>query len=238
MSKSAADLHRSRLETILAIEIEAQKRMLALSNQRIQNLKKLLTDLDAMYVDPVGDEVISGLSSLLGGASSEATPVSTDKGKKKKARDKKKKKAAPPAKPVKLVAGKVPRLIDALQMVMRSKQMGAKEAYTLLKARKWLPNSKDPLSYIRFTLSDEHEIFHRVEGKRGVYQLDPSNPYFSGKGKKPEAEAELPQSPPKVVSAPPPPPSVGESEPPPAITDDDSHQVVDAILSGSIPVDD
>lgn len=219
MSTSAADLHRSRLETILALEVEAQKRMLALSNQRIQTIKKLLTDLDAMYVDPVGDEVISGLSSL------DSSPT------KKKKVQAKKKKALPPAKPVRLISGKSPRLIDALQMVMRSKQMGAKEAYALLKARKWLPNSKDPLSYIRFTLSDENEIFHRVEGKRGVYQLDPSNPYAVGKKKTEETDSTTPPSQPPPSQ---PPPSVNDSETPMA---DDSYQVVDAILNGTIPVD-
>lgn len=232
MSKPVADLHRSRLETILALEVEAQRRMLALSNQRIQTLKKLLTDLEAMYVDPVGDEVIAGLTQLLGG-SSESIPIS-------KKKDKKKKKAAPPAKPIKLISGKVPRLIDALQLVMRSKQMGAKEAYNLLKARKWLPrNSKDPLSYIRFTLSDESEIFHRVEGRRGIYELDPSNPYYNGKGKKAEVEVDPPKSSLKAVSAPPPPlaSSIGEIDPL-AITEDDSHQVVNAILNGTIPIDD
>jgi len=219
------------LETILALEVEAQKKMLALSNQRIQTLKKLVTDLDLMYVNPVSDEVVSGLTSLLGG-SSESTPTA------KKKKGKKKKKALPPAKPIKLVAGKVPRLIDALQMVIRSKSIGAKEAYKLLKARKWLPNSKDPLSYIRFTLSDESEIFHRVEDSRGLYQLDPSNPYYIlGKGKKSEAEVDFPKSSLRAVSTPPT-PSMSESEPPPAITDDESHQVVDAILSGAIPVDD
>lgn len=248
MLSNLADLHRSRLETLLAIEVEYQRKLIALSNQRIGAIKKLLTDVDALHQDLEGDELLSmGLPEVDSSSDSVAT-ASPAKGDKKGKH--KNKKALLPTKPVKLAAGKAPRLIDALQMVIRNKKMGAKEAHALLKARNWLPKSKDPLGYIRFTLSDEKDIFHRVEGDRGIYELEPSNPYYSGKGtphvkstKKAAPPEEppksgprsSPKSSPKAVAAPSPP--VSESEPPPSISDADSHSVVDAILSGEIPVD-
>lgn len=225
MTQNLADLHRSRLETLLAVEVEYQKKVLALSNQRIQAIKKLLTDVDALHQDPEGDELI-----VSDPTESSSPQEDTKEGKKKH------KKATPPTKPVKLSSGKVPRIIDALQMVIKNKQIGAKEAHALLKAKSWLPNSKDPLGYIRFTLSDESEIFHRVEGARGVYELDPSNPHYNGKPKAPikdEAEEESSDT-----------PSASSSKAPsslvrkvPGVSDTDAHKVVEAILGGEIPVD-
>ena len=128
------------------------------------------------------------------------------------------------------------------------------EAYKILKAKGWLPTSKDPLGYIRFTLSSEENIFTRVEGQRGVYELDPTNPYYNGKfparnpkssksppaGDDPQIRASQPkssppESSPKVVAAPLPP--GGGSEPPPVITDEDSRATVTEILNGTIPLD-
>lgn len=236
MPSNLGDLHRSRLETLLAIEVEYQKKILALSNQRIQAIRKMLTDVGALHMDVEGDVV------LVAASSNESTPT-LPTASTKKSEKRKKKKATPPTKPAKLVAGKAPRLIDALQMIIRNKQVRPKEAYEALKAKNWLPRtSKDPLGYIRFTLSDEKEIFHRVDGQRGVYELDPSNPYYNGKFSKrtPTDEVEdPPESSPeeltsKVVAAPSPPVS-GES--PPAIGTDEAYAVVDDILADRVQVD-
>ena len=59
MLSNLADLHRSRLETLLAIEVEYQRKLIALSNQRIGAIKKLLTDVDALHQDLEGDELLS-----------------------------------------------------------------------------------------------------------------------------------------------------------------------------------
>jgi hypothetical protein len=64
-----------------------------------------------------------------------------------------------------------PSLISATQMVMGSKTMNAGQVFEGLKAKGWLPNSSDPLGYIRYTLSKNKDIFHRAEGKRGYYTL-------------------------------------------------------------------
>lgn len=248
MTSNLGDLHRSRLETMLAVEIEYQRKLLALSNQRIQALKKLLTDVDALHVDVEGDAVLLAVARSTERSPSAPTPAaSTKKTEKKK---KNKKKATPPTKPVKLVAGKAPRLIDALQMVIRNRQMRPKEAHAALQAKGWLPKtSKDPLGYIRFTLSDEKKIFMRVDGQRGLYELDPSNPYYSGKfsiqpkpsKKSTPDEVEDPpksspvKSSPKAAAAPSPPRE--GSEPPPAITDEDSRNTVTEILEGKVPLD-
>jgi hypothetical protein len=73
---------------------------------------------------------------------------------------------------------RVSGLRENLQRVIGRKRCTAVEAHGLLRARGWLPNSDDPLAYIRFTLSKEQGIFLRVEGQRGTYELAPDNPYF------------------------------------------------------------
>ena len=257
MTTNLADLHRSRLELFLAVEIEYQRKLLALSNQRIQELKRLLAGIDVLHQDSEGDELLSTLMANVRTESSEPTPapeaeVSGDK-KEGKSKKHKHKKAPPPVKPIRVAKGMVPRLIDALQLAIRDKRMGAVDAHAILKAKGWLPKSKDPLGYIRFTLSDEKNIFIRVEGEKGIYELDPDNPFYSGKGvpkqKKgrtvkaaPETtESEdppksSPKSSPKALAAPPPPPA-GGSEPPPSMSTAESYGVVDEILQGGVPVD-
>lgn len=238
MTLNLADLHRSRLETLLAVEVEYQKKLLALSNQRIQAIKKLLTDTEGLHQDMEGDE-------LLASTSTDPSPpqISSVEPSKKGSKKKQSKKSAPPTKPVKLAAGKVPRLIDALQMIIRNKRMGAKEAYALLKAKNWLPKSKDPLGYIRFTLSDGSDIFHRVEGERGIYELDSSNPYYSGKSQSVKASKEDESEETQEVSETSSKPTTenlnteDDVEDPPVMSDSDSHEVVEAILNGDIPVD-
>lgn len=171
MSHNVADLHRSRLEALLALEIEFQRKTVALSNQRITLIKRLLSSVDELHTGGTVGDLLDATPSQ------EVVAPPPSKAKKKK----KHKKAQPPTKAVRVVTGKAPRLIDAIQMVMRNKHMKANQVHDLLKARNWLPNSKDPLGYIRFTLSSEGDIFQRTEGERGVYHLDEANPYYSGK---------------------------------------------------------
>lgn len=71
-----------------------------------------------------------------------------------------------------------PGLRENLQKVIGKKQCNAVECHGYLRVLGLLPNSDDPLSYIRFTLSKEKNLFQRVDGQRGVYELDPSNPYY------------------------------------------------------------
>jgi hypothetical protein len=79
----------------------------------------------------------------------------------------------------------IPRLEDAMQIVMGSKELSAPEIHAEIKARHWIPASKDPLGYIRYALSANGAIFLRREEVRGRYHLDPKNPYASGKHKVP-----------------------------------------------------
>jgi hypothetical protein len=78
-----------------------------------------------------------------------------------------------------------PRLEDSIQIVMGGKELSAPEIHTELKNRHWIPDSKDPLGYIRYSLSANSAIFLRREGVRGKYHLDPRNPYATGKHKGP-----------------------------------------------------
>ena len=79
----------------------------------------------------------------------------------------------------------IPRLEDAIQIAMGNKELTAPEIHAELKARHWIPDSKDPLGYIRYALSANPAIFRRREGVRGKYHLDSANPYSSGKHKAP-----------------------------------------------------
>lgn len=69
----------------------------------------------------------------------------------------------------------VPSLIKAIQIVMGRKTLNADQVHEALKAKTWLPNSSDPIGYIRYTLSKNKDIFLRVEGKRGHYHLGEAN---------------------------------------------------------------
>jgi hypothetical protein len=106
-----------------------------------------------------------------------------------------------------------PGLRENLQKVIGQKQCTAVECHGYLRELGLLPNSDDPLSYIRFTLSKEKNLFQRVDGQRGVYELEPSNPYYQMNFAVPElpkededeaaeATAEAAPTPPPVVVAP------------------------------------
>jgi hypothetical protein len=60
-------------------------------------------------------------------------------------------------------------LAASIAAVMGSHEMTADKVYAALQAKGWLPNSKDPHGYIRYTLSSRKDLFARVEGKRGHY---------------------------------------------------------------------
>jgi hypothetical protein len=67
-------------------------------------------------------------------------------------------------------------LEESLQIVMGSQELTAPQLHQKLSERGWLPdNSKDPLNYIRYTLSKNKTIFK--SRSRGKYHLDPSNSY-------------------------------------------------------------
>jgi hypothetical protein len=96
-----------------------------------------------------------------------------------------------------------PRLEDSIQIVMGSKELSAPEIHAELKNRHWIPDSKDPLGYIRYTLSANSAIFLRREGVRGKYHLDSRNPYATGKHKGPIEGHVNPKSKKKGQSEPP-----------------------------------
>lgn len=76
------------------------------------------------------------------------------------------------------------RLEDSIQIVMGDREMSAPEIHKEIIERGWLPDSsKDPLNYIRYTLSSNKAIFKSQS--RGRYRLDPSNPYTQGKHQAP-----------------------------------------------------
>lgn len=75
-----------------------------------------------------------------------------------------------------------PRIIDAIQVVMGKKTMNASEIYNALEKLRWIPVSKDPMNYIRFTLSSEGETFIRSPKVRGFYHLSKKNPFYYGRG--------------------------------------------------------
>jgi hypothetical protein len=96
-----------------------------------------------------------------------------------------------------------PRLEDSIQIVMGSKELSAPEIHAELKNRHWIPDSKDPLGYIRYALSANSAIFLRREGVRGKYHLDSRNPYATGKHKGPIEGHVNPKSKKKGQSEPP-----------------------------------
>lgn len=246
MQTTLADQHRSHLEALLAVEIEFKHRAQTLANRRISEIKKLLATTDELYPGANEEDPFKALGINLPSNLSvaEPEPVITKGYKKKK---KKHKKSATPAKPVKIAVGKAPRLIDAIQMVMRNKKMKAQQIHEHLRNKGWLPNSKDPIGYIRFTLSSEGNIFQRLDGERGVYQLDPSNPYYNGKlGAKSTSKRSVQEpieddlAPPseevQEVAAPDEPPHT-DSEPSHGVSEEESHKLVQMMIEGNIPVD-
>ena len=148
-------------------------------------------------------------------------------------------------------------LIEDIQTVIAGNTMNAVQVHVELKKRHWLPNSDDPLGYIRYTLSKEKTIFLRIEGQRGFYHLKGSKANAGAKVTKPtpkaapsvpksatvvaappssaavipQAEESKPAEAPKVVAAPPPPPPPVASKP--AGEDEDPSAVADEILKGA-----
>ena len=72
------------------------------------------------------------------------------------------------------------RFIKDIQKIMGNKTMTGSEIYREMDKLKCLPLSRDPMGYIRFTLSSLADIFIREEGKRGSYHLSESNPFYHG----------------------------------------------------------
>ena len=60
-------------------------------------------------------------------------------------------------------------LPDRAAIVMGNEQLGAADVLARLNKRHWMPQASNPQAYISFTLSDNKEIFERVE--RGVYKV-------------------------------------------------------------------
>lgn len=72
--------------------------------------------------------------------------------------------------------GKRPSLRDAVIKVMGNRVMSKDEVYEALKAKGWLPNSNQPLTYVGYTLSgtkltDGKHLFERAAKGRGYYQV-------------------------------------------------------------------
>ncbi len=62
-----------------------------------------------------------------------------------------------------------PPLAEAMAQVMGAETMGAGKIFGELKKKGWLPNSKDPRSYIQGSLSTRRDQFERVA--RGLYRV-------------------------------------------------------------------
>jgi hypothetical protein len=78
--------------------------------------------------------------------------------------------------------GDRPTLKEAMAKVMGSKVMSAGEIADGLEAKGWLPNSKDPRTYCLYTLSDNKDVFERVE--RGRYKVKAGITFEKGRVKK------------------------------------------------------
>lgn len=65
--------------------------------------------------------------------------------------------------------GKIPPLKERLRLVMGSKEMEVKDIITELEKKNWLPDSKDPSTYMSFMLSSSKDDFERVS--RGKYKV-------------------------------------------------------------------
>jgi hypothetical protein len=171
----------------LAAEEANRSEILAQFDTRIANLQSLISGLSNPAISAQGG---SGTEATLKRKGKAPTAIVSTKAAKKTTKK--------TAKPVKVYTratavakgGKknpdVPRLEDAMQIVMGGKELSAPEIHAEIRARHWIPASKDPLGYIRYALSANRAIFLRREGVRGRYHLDPkTNPYASGKHKFP-----------------------------------------------------
>lgn len=86
---------------------------------------------------------------------------------KKKASKKAKGKAAEGRQAV--ARGDRPTIRDSIAIVMGSEVMGSAEIVAALAKKGWTPNAKDPRTYCLYTLSDNKDVFERVE--RGRYRV-------------------------------------------------------------------
>jgi len=71
-------------------------------------------------------------------------------------------------------------LLEAIQVVIGNQEVSVADVKSGLKSHGWLPKSKDLISYLRYTLKTNKEIFisrKLKEGKRVLYHLSKTNPY-------------------------------------------------------------
>jgi len=195
---------KEQLATYLkAIEAEEQFRVdvnakidarVATIRDLIDGIKKLITlgessesevptDEEESEAEPV-EASVSSKKAKKKSIQSSKKPVTTKKSSKKPPKVFTKASGVPP-KAKKGVEVPRPRLEDSIQIVMGGKELSAPEIHVELKSRHWIPDSKDPLGYIRYALSANPAIFLRRDGVRGKYHLDPVNPYATGKHKGP-----------------------------------------------------
>ena len=262
---SLVDHHIEYLRELLDREETFRDRLLAVTDSKIKALKDLIADTEGLQDGSVDLTEIKRLSdSIENGEDDEPIAASGSKPSKKKGAKKKvaKKKAAKKTVKSKVQAMRKiksptskPRLIDAMQVILKNKTMGAVAIYTELKRLNWLPMSRDPLGYVRFQLSSSGDIFLRKKGARGNYYLDPSNPFYSGKGvpkpsqsrsakstsgkakvstskdpKAKKAKASTKVSPPSV-SEPPPPISSNHGSTPAAVDHDSATRLVEELIA-------
>lgn len=128
----------------------------------------------------------------------------------------------------------VPRLIEAIQIVMCNKGMTAPQIYGLLETRGWLPDSKNPLPYIRTTLHSHREVFKK-SGERGVYYLDRDNPYYSSETRSEQQSSKHPTTMNTERSSKLDTPTSVNSERPLSL--EDSRTLVDQIMNNRVPLD-
>lgn len=83
-----------------------------------------------------------------------------------------------------VILTQTPSLREAAQLVLASatRPLNPAEVLEELEQRNWMPESKNPLNYVRYVLSSNVEtgLFTRVAGHRGCYRIHPKNPNFPG----------------------------------------------------------
>jgi len=78
--------------------------------------------------------------------------------------------------------GDRPTIREAVARVMGTKVMGSADIVAGLTKKGWLPGAKDPRTYCLYTLSDNKDVFERVE--RGRYKVRAGVVFENGKLKK------------------------------------------------------
>lgn len=69
--------------------------------------------------------------------------------------------------------GDRPVLKQAIAMVMGKAVCDSQTIVDGLSAKGWLPGASNPKAYISYALSNNKDVFERVEGKRGFYRVKP-----------------------------------------------------------------